>query len=201
MAGYTFYNAAGTGIKKAHIRGVIRDWIVGLKGGLSTIDRLRARALESLVLVQQMIGPITKTSTGFSFPALGGWVGELSTTTGGTYIDKPYPLAATPSPTYGATEAPRGALMHFCTQAAGKITKYQCVVPTTWNGSPKDSGGNPGAIEAAIMNTKYSGTPTTAKGGAGNAITAGWWRGTLARSPIIRSVHRMRGSLETEDRR
>ena len=26
--------------------------------------------------------------------------------------------------------------MHQMTISAGKITKYQCIVPTTWNGSP-----------------------------------------------------------------
>ncbi|MCB1802788.1 MAG: nickel-dependent hydrogenase large subunit, partial [Gammaproteobacteria bacterium] len=31
---------------------------------------------------------------------------------------------------------------------------YQCVVPTTWNGSPRDIKGNIGAFEASLMNTK-----------------------------------------------
>ena len=44
---------------------------------------------------------------------------------------------ADPTEGWGATEAPRGALMHQCTITAGKITKYQCIVPTTWNGSPQ----------------------------------------------------------------
>ena len=36
----------------------------------------------------------------------------------------------------------------------GKIDNYQCIVPTTWNGSPRDPKGNIGAFEAALMNTK-----------------------------------------------
>jgi Ni,Fe-hydrogenase I large subunit len=32
----------------------------------------------------------------------------------------------------------------------GKIANYQAVVPTTWNGSPRDSAGKPGPIEAAL---------------------------------------------------
>jgi hydrogenase large subunit len=35
----------------------------------------------------------------------------------------------------------------------GKIDNYQCVVPTTWNGSPRDPSGQIGAFEAALMNT------------------------------------------------
>jgi len=34
-----------------------------------------------------------------------------------------------------------------------KIDNYQCVVPTTWNGSPRDSKGQIGAFEASLMNT------------------------------------------------
>ena len=63
--------------------------------------------------------------------------------------------------------------MHFCSQEAGKITKYQCVVPTTWNGSPKDTDGNRGAIEQAIVGAMYSAAATTATGGGGSAITTG----------------------------
>ena len=35
----------------------------------------------------------------------------------------------------------------------GKIDNYQCVVPTTWNGSPRDAKGQIGAFEASLMNT------------------------------------------------
>ena len=53
----------------------------------------------------------------------------------------------------GFTEAPRGALAHWVHVKGGKIENYQCVVPTTWNGSPRDPAGNIGAYEAALMNT------------------------------------------------
>lgn len=35
----------------------------------------------------------------------------------------------------------------------GKIGNYQCVVPTAWNGSPRDPKGKIGAFEASPMNT------------------------------------------------
>jgi hydrogenase large subunit len=53
----------------------------------------------------------------------------------------------------GFTEAPRGALGHWVTIEEGRIENYQCVVPTTWNGSPRDSAGNIGAFEASLLNT------------------------------------------------
>jgi len=54
----------------------------------------------------------------------------------------------------GFTEAPRGALGHWLKIKDTKIENYPCVVPTTWNGSPRDEAGNIGAFEAALMNTK-----------------------------------------------
>ena len=53
----------------------------------------------------------------------------------------------------GFTEAPRGALGHWIKIDSGKIASYQCIVPTTWNGSPRDPQGNIGAFEAALLNT------------------------------------------------
>ena len=53
----------------------------------------------------------------------------------------------------GTTEAPRGALGHWIVIEKGKIENYQAVVPTTWNGSPRDPAGNIGAYEAALLDT------------------------------------------------
>jgi hydrogenase large subunit len=54
---------------------------------------------------------------------------------------------------YGFTEAPRGALAHWIRIKDAKIDNYQCIVPTTWNGSPRDPKGNIGAFEASLMDT------------------------------------------------
>lgn len=54
----------------------------------------------------------------------------------------------------GLTEASRGALGHWIEIKGRKIANYQCVVPTTWNASPRDDNGNPGPIEQAITGTK-----------------------------------------------
>jgi ferredoxin hydrogenase large subunit/hydrogenase large subunit len=54
---------------------------------------------------------------------------------------------------YGLTEAARGALGHWLELRGRKISLYQCVVPTTWNCSPRDDRGLPGAMEQALAGT------------------------------------------------
>lgn len=54
----------------------------------------------------------------------------------------------------GLTAAPRGALGHWVRIRGGKIDHYQCVVPTTWNASPKDDRDQSGPIEQAIVGTQ-----------------------------------------------
>ena len=54
---------------------------------------------------------------------------------------------------YGFVEAPRGALAHWIDIEDRKIKNYQCVVPTTWNASPRDPAGKIGAYEAALLDT------------------------------------------------
>ena len=54
---------------------------------------------------------------------------------------------------FGFTEAPRGALGHWIHIRDAKIENYQCVVPSTWNASPRDEKGQHGAYEAALIGT------------------------------------------------
>ena len=53
----------------------------------------------------------------------------------------------------GLTEAARGALGHWIEIRSRKISNYQCVVPTTWNCSPRDDRDRPGALEMALVGT------------------------------------------------
>ena len=53
----------------------------------------------------------------------------------------------------GFHEAPRGALGHWIVIRDGRIARYQCVVPTTWNASPRDARGVAGPYEAALVGT------------------------------------------------
>jgi hydrogenase large subunit len=54
----------------------------------------------------------------------------------------------------GLVCGPRGALGHWIKIEDHKIANYQCVVPTTWNASPRDDEGQPGPIEQALIGTK-----------------------------------------------
>jgi hydrogenase large subunit len=54
--------------------------------------------------------------------------------------------------------AARGALGHWINIKNGKIARYQAVVPTTWNASPKDDKGQPGPIEQAMIGTTVEDT-------------------------------------------
>jgi Ni,Fe-hydrogenase I large subunit len=56
----------------------------------------------------------------------------------------------------GLGEAARGALGHWISIKNGKIERYQCVVPTTWNASPRDDGGIPGPMEQALVGVPVS---------------------------------------------
>lgn len=50
----------------------------------------------------------------------------------------------------GLGEAARGALGHWVQWRRGRLTNYQIVAPTSWNFSPRDAAGTPGALEAAL---------------------------------------------------
>lgn len=51
----------------------------------------------------------------------------------------------------GLIEAARGSLGHWLTVTNGSIASYQIVAPTTWNFSPRDTAGTPGACEQALV--------------------------------------------------
>jgi len=51
----------------------------------------------------------------------------------------------------GLVEAARGALGHWVRIERGRIASYQIIAPTTWNFSPRDAGGLPGPLEAALV--------------------------------------------------
>jgi len=56
----------------------------------------------------------------------------------------------------GLAEAARGALGHWLHVERGRIAGYQIVAPTSWNFSPRDADGVPGALEAALVGTPVS---------------------------------------------
>ncbi|WP_034410202.1 nickel-dependent hydrogenase large subunit [Derxia gummosa] len=56
----------------------------------------------------------------------------------------------------GRTEAARGSLLHYAEVRGGRIANWQIVAPTTWNFSPRDAAGTPGALEAALVGTEVN---------------------------------------------
>jgi hydrogenase large subunit len=58
----------------------------------------------------------------------------------------------------GLIEAARGSLGHWLTVRRGRIHNYQIIAPTTWNFSPRDAGGQPGALEQALAGLPASAT-------------------------------------------
>jgi hydrogenase large subunit len=54
----------------------------------------------------------------------------------------------------GLIEAARGSLGHWLEVRQGKIHNYQIIAPTTWNFSPRDASGQPGALEQALVGVK-----------------------------------------------
>jgi hydrogenase large subunit len=51
----------------------------------------------------------------------------------------------------GLVEAARGSLGHWLSIREGRIANYQIIAPTTWNFSPRDADGRPGALEQALV--------------------------------------------------
>lgn len=109
-----------------------RMWTSGrYTNGVSVMDRIVARMLEAKLVAR----------------TLPTWLDELE-------IGAPCE-AAVEIPCMGVgvglTEAPRGALGHWVVINNHRIERYQAVVPTTWNASPRDKAGQPGPLETALI--------------------------------------------------
>ncbi|WP_065754138.1 nickel-dependent hydrogenase large subunit [Bradyrhizobium paxllaeri] len=109
----------------------------------STLGRTAARALECQWAAHQMRYFQDKLMANIK-------AGDTTTANIDKWKPESWPKEAKG---YGFTEAPRGALGHWIKIKESKIDNYQCVVPTTWNGSPRDPDGNIGAFEASLMDT------------------------------------------------
>ena len=116
---------------------------VGPEALFSTLGRIAARAVETKLLA-------ARTEK---------WLADLEANlgTGDTAIadvsswDKDsWPQRALG---FGMEEAPRGSLGHWIVIEDRKIANYQLVVPSTWNGSPRDASGRRGAWEEALIGT------------------------------------------------
>nr|AAA16462.1 membrane bound hydrogenase large subunit [Cupriavidus necator H16] len=109
----------------------------------STIGRTLARALESQYCGEMMHSDWHDLVANIR-------AGDTATANVDKWDPATWPLQAKG---VGTVAAPRGALGHWIRIKDGRIENYQCVVPTTWNGSPRDYKGQIGAFEASLMNT------------------------------------------------
>jgi Ni,Fe-hydrogenase I large subunit len=116
---------------------------VGPEVLFSTLGRIAARCAESVVVINE----------------LGKWVdelaeniksGDLKIHDGSMWDPANWPAEAKG---VGLHEAPRGGLGHWVNIKDGKIKNYQCVVPSTWNCSPRDATGQMGPYEASLIGT------------------------------------------------
>lgn len=109
----------------------------------STLGRVAARGIETLVIAERLQHWITQLETNMN-------AGDLTTHNGELWDPATWPQEALG---WGFTEAPRGALGHWVHIKNGAIANYQCVVPSTWNGSPRDAQGQRGPWEQALIGT------------------------------------------------
>jgi hydrogenase large subunit len=109
----------------------------------STLGRTAARGLETKLCVHWLMAEYDKLIANLK-------AGDSATADTARWEPSTWPAEAKG---YGFTEAPRGALAHWIHIKNAKIENYQIVVPSTWNASPKDSKGQHGAYESALLNT------------------------------------------------
>ena len=125
------------------VNSVLKTLGVGPAALFSTLGRVAARAVETLVTAEQMPVWIDQLAANMK-------KGDLRIHSGEKWDPSSWPKEARG---YGLHEAPRGSLGHWVNIKDGKITNYQCVVPGTWNGSPRDAKNQRGPYEEALIGT------------------------------------------------
>jgi hydrogenase large subunit len=144
LARYVIGYAQGNKEITEQITMVLKTLDVPVTALFSTLGRTAARGLEAQWAAGKMRYFMDKMVANIKS-------GDLATANVAKWDPETWPSSVKG---VGFTEAPRGALGHWLKIENTKIANYQCVVPTTWNGSPRDEKGNIGAFEAALMNTK-----------------------------------------------
>ncbi len=136
------YMAGNTDVKEL-VDGTLKKLDVPITALFSTLGRTAARGLECLWASHQLKASYDKLIATAK-------AGDTHTANTDKWDPKTWPRTAQG---VGFHEAPRGALGHWIKIEDGKIASYQAVVPTTWNGSPRDAAGKIGPYEAALLGT------------------------------------------------
>jgi len=116
---------------------------VGAEALFSTLGRVAARGLETLVLAEKMMDWLDQLQENMVRH-------DLRIHDNDRWDPDSWPREATG---VGFHEAPRGALSHWVHIKDGVIANYQCVVPSTWNAGPRDATGQRGPYEEALLGT------------------------------------------------
>lgn len=135
--------ASGHKRVKEVIDGVLAKLNLPATALFSTLGRVAARGVETLVTAEQI--PVWLNQLAENMKK-----GDLRIHSGEKWDPSEWPKEAKG---YGFHEAPRGALGHWLSIKDGRIANYQCVVPSTWNGSPRDAKGQRGPYESALIGT------------------------------------------------
>jgi Ni,Fe-hydrogenase I large subunit len=136
------YASGHQGVKAA-VDGVLKALGVGAAALFSTLGRIAARAIETQLTATELLAWHDQLVANIKR-------GDLRIHNGEKWDPSTWPRE---SQGWGFHEAPRGALGHWVRIKDGAIMNYQCVVPSTWNGSPRDAQGNRGPYEAALLGT------------------------------------------------
>jgi len=109
----------------------------------STLGRVGARGIETLLLAERMEGWLDELAANMAIRDLR------------IHDNSKWDPSSWPSDCAGAGfhEAPRGALGHWVHIKDGAIQNYQCIVPSTWNAGPRDPSGQRGPYEEALVGT------------------------------------------------
>ena len=137
--------AYGSGHKRVQevVNSVLKKLGVGPAALFSTLGRVAARGVETLVTAEMIPEWINQLAANMK-------KGDLKIHSGEKWDPNEWPAEAKG---YGLHEAPRGALGHWVKIKDKKIENYQCVVPGTWNGSPRDASDQRGPYESALIGT------------------------------------------------
>jgi hydrogenase large subunit len=146
LARYVIGYALGKAEFKDPVDKVLKDLGLPLTAIFSTLGRTAARGLEASWAAHKMKYCFNKLMANLRN-------GNTSTANIANWNPSSWPSEAKG---VGFSEAPRGSLGHWIKIRNTRIDLYQCIVPTTWNGSPRDPKNQIGAFEASLMNTKVA---------------------------------------------
>lgn len=138
--------AAGRKEVQEAVNGVLKKLNAPVEALFSTLGRTAARGIETQLIADWSLQLYDKLIQNIKN-------GNTKTHTKEKWDPSSWPKEAKG---VGMTEAPRGALAHWIVIKDKKIHNYQLVVPSTWNGSPKDPNGNRSAYEESLIGTKLA---------------------------------------------